>query len=226
MTSTGRRDLQVSIIISYSGKLLYPVRWYDALCIIQDSKSDWEHKSPLMNQVYANTRLTVVATKTSSAHVGFLLRRHRQISTARIPYNGPDADDADGYFHLEPKYLHFALSDQDAHIEDSVWNTRGWASQERLMSPRLLHFTKEMLYFECYPEDWMEDNRPQGSSVNHLGWLGTNTTDTRRKLWVGAGRNPDDDEFVSESKVVGFFKAPSWSWVHWDSSITYAGVYY
>jgi hypothetical protein len=35
------------------------------------------------------------------------------------------------------------------YIRKSVWNTRGWTFQERLLSPRNLIFTAGRMYFQC-----------------------------------------------------------------------------
>jgi hypothetical protein len=39
--------------------------WIDSLCIIQDSKSDWEHESDLMSKVYRYCFINIVATGVS-----------------------------------------------------------------------------------------------------------------------------------------------------------------
>jgi hypothetical protein len=38
----------------------------------------------------------------------------------------------------------------------SVWNTRGWTFQEKLLSRRCLIFTTEQTYFACKSEIWCE----------------------------------------------------------------------
>ena len=40
--------------------------WIDSLCIILDSKSDWEHEAARMAEVYRNAWLTISATRSSS----------------------------------------------------------------------------------------------------------------------------------------------------------------
>ncbi|PSN61248.1 hypothetical protein BS50DRAFT_448043, partial [Corynespora cassiicola Philippines] len=40
-------------------------------------------------------------------------------------------------------------TNEDQGLVRSVWNTRGWILQERLLSKRILYFTKEQLLWEC-----------------------------------------------------------------------------
>lgn len=51
--------------------------WVDALCIIQDSKVDWEEQSAKMCSIYENAHLTVIASSSDTANVSFLNQRVR-----------------------------------------------------------------------------------------------------------------------------------------------------
>ena len=46
--------------------------WIDCLCILQDSKADWEHESAHMADVYSNAYLTVAAARAEHCDEGFL----------------------------------------------------------------------------------------------------------------------------------------------------------
>lgn len=46
--------------------------WIDCLCILQDSKRDWEHESAHMADVYSNASLTVAASRAEHCGEGFL----------------------------------------------------------------------------------------------------------------------------------------------------------
>lgn len=46
--------------------------WIDPLCILQDSKEDWEREGLKINDVYKYSYVTVAATSASAAYDGFL----------------------------------------------------------------------------------------------------------------------------------------------------------
>ena len=69
--------------------------WIDALCIIQDSKSDCERETARMPHVYGSSHLTIAATSAASSTDGFLQRQPRyagiKIAGAKMPYySGPN----------------------------------------------------------------------------------------------------------------------------------------
>ncbi|KAJ3526768.1 hypothetical protein NM208_g11027 [Fusarium decemcellulare] len=78
-----KRGVTVSIFpqtiqdaIKVTRKLKYRYLWVDAICIIQDSVSDWEAESAKMASVYRDAVLTLSAAVSSAATEGFLDRRH------------------------------------------------------------------------------------------------------------------------------------------------------
>jgi hypothetical protein len=50
--------------------------WIDSVCIIQDSDDDWAQESALMAEVYSNASLTIAATSSPNANIGFLDESH------------------------------------------------------------------------------------------------------------------------------------------------------
>ncbi|KAK7931788.1 hypothetical protein PG985_002500 [Apiospora marii] len=130
--------------------------WIDSLCIIQDSADDWHREAPRMAKIYSNAYVTIVATSASSAHDGFLKRSAPELPPAKIPSNTP------------PSLYHEPTMD----LEEAYWNNRGWTFQERILSRRLIHFTKDLIFIECWSGDWSEDNRLPGSFYSRMPWLG------------------------------------------------------
>jgi hypothetical protein len=51
--------------------------WIDCLCILQDSKKDWEYEAARMADVYSNAYLTVAASRAAHCREGFLGLRRR-----------------------------------------------------------------------------------------------------------------------------------------------------
>jgi len=46
--------------------------WIDCLCILQDSKTDWEYEAAHMADVYSNAHLTIAAARAEHCGQGFL----------------------------------------------------------------------------------------------------------------------------------------------------------
>ncbi|KAG4428087.1 hypothetical protein IFR05_016431, partial [Cadophora sp. M221] len=56
--------------VTVSRSLGLPYLWIDSLCIIQDSKSDWERESQCMQDVYAHAILNISADAAKDSTVG------------------------------------------------------------------------------------------------------------------------------------------------------------
>lgn len=50
--------------------------WIDALCIIQDSKPDWEQESAMMNDYYRNSLVTISVNVSKAAGAGCFMERN------------------------------------------------------------------------------------------------------------------------------------------------------
>ncbi|KAG4443220.1 hypothetical protein IFR05_001263 [Cadophora sp. M221] len=111
--------------------------WIDALCIVQDDPEDWLRESVLMSQVYENCTLTISATKSNKCENGFLQPRdnlEQEIGTYLDPNERP---------------LYVRVAQSNVHQIQGPLNDRGWTFQERLLSPAVLHFTEDGIYWEC-----------------------------------------------------------------------------
>lgn len=142
--------------------------WIDSLCILQDSSDDWITESSRMDQVYSQALVTIVADAAENLNSmsGFLrppARRVRKISI--IHYDlGIDAAKRDlarcGTVHVRERgELAIQLPYHDVHPgvnfigtkkdSQSKLSTRAWAFQERVLSPRTLHFGPTEMAWEC-----------------------------------------------------------------------------
>lgn len=114
--------------------------WIDSLCISQDSKGDWLHEAALMHKVYSHSYCTIAAAASADSSQG--LFRHRPVHflypcEIEIPWFGTVK------YHLVD-YLFWA-----SQIQDQPLHRRGWVVQERLLAPRVLHFSSQQLIWEC-----------------------------------------------------------------------------
>ncbi|KAK2025436.1 HET-domain-containing protein [Colletotrichum zoysiae] len=126
-------------------KLKIQYLWIDSLCIMQKSgrgedeeaKADWEREAKLMEQVFSSAYLTIAASCAEHKFHGFLHPRvPRQTVTMR-------ADDG-AQFHVCEVIDNF-----DLDVEQGELNKRAWVLQERALSRRTIHFTRNQAYWEC-----------------------------------------------------------------------------
>jgi Heterokaryon incompatibility protein (HET) len=116
--------------------------WIDSLCIIQNDGNDWAHESAKMASIYANSYLTLAATASEDGRGGLF-------RTMEKPF----------VFTIQPsKKKVFAI--QYTHNASFPLLRRGWVLQERLLSPRVLHFNKNELTWECNSETICECEMP------------------------------------------------------------------
>jgi hypothetical protein len=143
--------------IKIARKLSIPYIWIDSLCIIQsgDEEVDRHHQLKQMDKIYANCVLQIAAAHSVDARGGCFSTRHRSSAYPAVlpPPTLELSDDL-------PKGMLKGLLEVSLHvgvaIPDSVplmefyLSSRGWVYQERLLSPRTLHFDKNDVYWECH----------------------------------------------------------------------------
>ena len=131
-----------------------PFLWIDALCILQDSLSDWEEQSWEMAKIFGGSWLTICAASSFSCQEGFL--NERRPPALSFEYTSPLDPLIHGTLNFRPTPTEFdtmlpsparyTFLAQD--LKASRWNTRGWVFQEQLLSPRKLYFGHSMLHFQ------------------------------------------------------------------------------
>lgn len=125
--------------------------WIDSLCIIQDSPEDWSEQAPCMAGIYGNAHLTISADAASDSTRGFLNRPGRQFNAAvAVQYHGMAADAP--IWVRERGALGYQLPFHACRVGEaptSKLSTRGWVFQERVLSPRTLHFGESEVGWEC-----------------------------------------------------------------------------
>jgi len=118
--------------------------WIDSLCILQDSVVDWAEQSALMGDVYRHSVLNISATLGKDCRHG-LLHKRTQHHGIPIPCQSHTLGSSGRLFlRPVPKTWHKSLEG-----EDSPLSSRGWVLQERILSPRTVHYGKEQMFWEC-----------------------------------------------------------------------------
>ncbi|KAE8451655.1 hypothetical protein EG329_003112 [Mollisiaceae sp. DMI_Dod_QoI] len=124
-----------------------PFLWIDSLCIIQDSKEDWLEESVRMQEVYEKAILNISADDACDSTVGLSSSR-RAIATG-ILINEDGIYASRRHSGLDYSGLSHSYQDPDDSSYRSILSTRAWVLQERMLSPRVLHFRAHELAWEC-----------------------------------------------------------------------------
>ncbi|KZL80920.1 heterokaryon incompatibility protein [Colletotrichum incanum] len=143
--------------------------WIDALCIIQDSLLDWEREGATMRDVYANSTCTIAAAASEDPHGG-LFRSRDPAKIVPTLIGTPNMESSPGSmrsFLYDRAYL-------DRRILSGPLQKRGWVFQERMLSPRVLHFAEDQIVWECLSDTRCESfpsGLPFHNSTKDLGPL-------------------------------------------------------
>lgn len=140
---------QDAIQVSYELAISYI--WIDSLCIIQDSKEDWTYEAKRMGSVYANGEFNIAATGYEDGLSG-LFGERKAFSFVHIPmrmqcelvnerYETQDV--------FEGIYVTVRSDEFRHNVIFSPLNDRAWVAQERVLSPAIIHYTPEKIYWEC-----------------------------------------------------------------------------
>jgi hypothetical protein len=146
-------------VITIARKLNVPYVWIDALCIIQDDEEDWKREVGQMSRIYQFSLLTVAATGAEDASRGCFLNRAPTSleigSVITLPYRTKEGV-ARGDFMLFEQHTTFA-EEYDRFVEKSPLLKRGWVFQERVISRRMVHYTRGRIFFECRTHRFMNE---------------------------------------------------------------------
>ncbi|KAJ8114074.1 hypothetical protein OPT61_g3953 [Boeremia exigua] len=136
--------------------------WVDALCLVHDDAASKIDESMTMDQIFGNAFLTIAATSAADSSSYPLFPT--QVQPFKIQATDNKGSAFKIYVREQPNHYSFkAPFDESAHMND--WELpfnmsddanrdtpllkRAWAFTERLLSPRILHFTKSEMIFEC-----------------------------------------------------------------------------
>jgi len=141
----------------------YDFIWIDSLCIVQDDPDDWATEAGRMSGIYANSTLTISADAAADDSESFLCVR-AACSEAFRSFPARKKKDSQERISIHIRYTNrmqdvgpFDGGIFGSDILDSPLRTRGWILQERILSPRILHFGKHLLFWECRTSCLAED---------------------------------------------------------------------
>ena len=127
--------------------------WVDTLCIQQDSPADWAAQSSEMGAIYKNAVCNIAAACSEDGTGGLFVDRdpflhfspHFSIHWGDFtPDDDTDTPTRLAGFYIFRDYAHF-----DRRVSDAPLNQRGWVAQERELSPCILVFERQQIFWKC-----------------------------------------------------------------------------
>ncbi|KAI4864837.1 heterokaryon incompatibility protein-domain-containing protein [Hypoxylon rubiginosum] len=150
--------------------------WIDALCIVQDSRRDWEEQSARMCAVYEQAHLTIAASSSGAADVSFADHAARpQTFRYRVVPPSPDDEDEDVVIlaaRAECTSGHHYNPTGRVLAPPEPILTRGWTLQESILASRCVAYSTDELQWRCreasaceceMPADFRRDVLVRGS---------------------------------------------------------------
>lgn len=134
--------------ISLTRRMRIGFLWVDAICIIQPSSQDpylgdWEEEASMMASYYANARCLISALAAFDSSQGIFAERPAQrYPQTNTPIAFDEARNETLYLPVDELIFHKQFNTQPLL-------TRGWCFQERLLSPRALHWAANCPYWQC-----------------------------------------------------------------------------
>ncbi|KAI9154740.1 HET-domain-containing protein [Paramyrothecium foliicola] len=123
--------------------------WIDSLCIIQDDEHDWYREAEKMGLVYEHAYCTIAAAAAADGSIGCFVQEGEGDPMVLLPSHGSALVDTGNVYLARPS--------ANTHFDTGPLFSRAWVVQERLLSPRVLHFAQDQVYWECRKQILSED---------------------------------------------------------------------
>ncbi|CAN9404731.1 unnamed protein product [Alternaria alternata] len=187
--------------------------WIDSLAIVQEPFGDFAREANLMHKVYRYSHCNIVAADSEDAYGG-LFRGRTPHEILPVKYHGTNAS-----HHLGTKTWTIVPADLwEKELLNSIIYYRAWVFQERILSPRILHFTKHQIFWDCgtlsacevfpnglpFPLDHKASTdrhwrgRLVGSTVSSNALTGVNDNESSYTFWMSAVQNYTECNLTSQ----------------------------
>jgi hypothetical protein len=223
--------------------------WIDSLCIVQDDHSDWLTESAKMGDVYKFARITIAASHASDSSQGCFYERPELPLAIELPIPYKRRE-------LEGSIFATAMQSEYADIspEFGVLASRAWATQEWLLSRRMIFYTRGCVVWSCKVITQRETGGSFHTTARNPKWkfivekysarLLTNSADriialegvrrefqksTNDTYWFGIWRNAMPDQLLWYSTVPAQrsrnpLHIPTWSWASTMHGIRFVSI--
>jgi hypothetical protein len=134
-------NFQEAIIVARELKMRYI--WIDSLCICQGKGGDFATEGQLMHKVYRYSYCNIAIADSSDSRGGIFRKRKpssiipSKLSTSATSKLG------EATWRILPSDI------WTSSLLGSKIYTRGWVFQERMLSPRILHFAHDQIFWDC-----------------------------------------------------------------------------
>ena len=135
--------------------------WVDSLCVVHDDEVDKRHQLEIMDRIYGNALLTIVAADAEHANMGLdgVEKGSRELHQV--------------FEEIKPGIRMMLPLPEPKGLATSPWNSRAWTFQERLLSRRLAIFIGGRLVWRCHKAVAFEDMTAaeSGEELERYPWL-------------------------------------------------------
>lgn len=136
-----RHAIQITRILGYR------YLWIDALCINQKDELEKAKEIGSMAQIYARAIVNISATGAAQAEDGLFFERDLMPSTpCRRMIEHPSGSNKRAMTIVAYK------SDWHEQVDNGPLNQRAWVFQERMLAPRIIHFARRQVFWECFAD--------------------------------------------------------------------------
>jgi hypothetical protein len=133
------QTLRDAIAVTKSISIRY--LWVDALCILQDSEEDKSHEISMMERVYRDSLLTIVAANSEGVTEGFLQPRKMPMESYTLPFRLSESQF--GTMSVQE------LDEREYEESEEPINKRAWTLQESMLAHRYLIYSSHTLQWRC-----------------------------------------------------------------------------
>lgn len=151
--------------ITASQRLGFEYIWIDSLAIIQDDFDDWLRESQLMGDVYQSARLTIAASHAADSRDPCFFTRKPPLPAIELPHMTATGQVEGSIFAslLPPDYA--TISPESGPLA-----LRAWATQEWLLSRRMIFYTADSLVWSCKTISQRETGASFHSTARNHRW--------------------------------------------------------